>query len=290
MWVADLPGRGIVAGAALLTYKSNQGVGGSAVRRPVVGVTGYSVGAQKSRELGFGPRYLDITPGTYLGWVRDCGMLPVPIPVHSEQLHDDYLSMLDGLLLTGGADIGPELYGAPAHPLAKLEPHRDAFEFGLVRAAFERGLPILGICRGMQVLNVALGGSMHQHLPERSEELVHSSEFRDGRRHPDDMWQPAYHQVTITDPTLAALAGADQISTNSYHHQGVAALGEGLSIAARASDGLVEAVVGVDRPLLGVQWHPEMHTATDQAGIAPFRWLANRLTTGVAADEVLALN
>ena len=260
------------------------------MRRPVVGVTGYSIEAEKSRELGFGPRPLDITPGTYLGWLRDCGLLPAPIPVHPAELHDDYLSMVDGLLLTGGADIDPERYDAPAHPLAKLEPGRDEFEFGLVRAAFERGIPILGICRGMQVLNVALGGSMHQHLPERSAELVHSSEFRDGNRHPGDMWLPAYHEVTITDPTLAALAGGDVVRTNSYHHQGVAALGDGLEIAARASDGLVEAVVGIDRPLLGVQWHPEMHTAAEQAGIAPFRWLANRLSSPVGADEMLALN
>jgi putative glutamine amidotransferase len=226
----------------------------------------------------------------YLESVRRAGGDPVEV-ADTHEAPEAIVARVRGVMLTGGGDVDPVLYGEPAH--ASYEPAeagRDAFEIALARTAVAADVPLLAICRGMQVLNVALGGSMHQHLPERSEELVHSSEFRDGRRHPDDMWQPAYHQVTITDPTLAALAGADQIKTNSYHHQGVAALGEGLSIAARASDGLVEAIVGVDRPLLGVQWHPEMHTATDQAGIAPFRWLANRLTTGVAADEVLALN
>ncbi|GAA4217219.1 gamma-glutamyl-gamma-aminobutyrate hydrolase family protein [Actinocatenispora rupis] len=252
--------------------------------RPVVGVTGYIVDAGKARELGFGPRQLDVTPGTYLGWVRDSGMLPVPIPSHPGTLYHDYLDLVDGLLLTGGADIDPTRYDEPAHPLAKLEPVRDAFEFGLVRAALDRGLPILGICRGMQLLNVALGGTLHQHLPERSGELVHSSEFRDGRRHPDDMWVPAEHVVTVTDPELVELAG-DTLTTNSYHHQGVARLGEGLRVAARADDGLVEAIVGVDLPVLGVQWHPEMHTGTESAGLAPFRWFARRLA---AATEVLA--
>ncbi|HEY3501352.1 MAG TPA: gamma-glutamyl-gamma-aminobutyrate hydrolase family protein [Actinocatenispora sp.] len=255
-----------------------------------MGVTGYIVEAGKSRELGFGPRQLDVAPSTYLGWVRQSGMLPVPIPAHEPSTHADYLDLVDGLVLSGGADIDPERYGETAHPLARVEKHRDAFEFGLVRAALERGVPILGICRGLQVLNVALGGTMHQHLPERSGEIVHSSEFRDGRRHPDDMWLPAYHEVTVTDPELRDLSG-ETLTTNSYHHQGVARLGAGLRVAARAGDGLVEAVVGVDRPVLGVQWHPEMHADTECAGLAPFRWLQRRLTAaGEPASDAFALS
>lgn len=281
---------------------------GAEVRRPVVGVTGYIVEAGKSRELGFGPRQLDVAPSTYLGWVRQSGMLPVPIPAHEPSTHADYLDLVDGLVLSGGADIDPERYGETAHPLARVEKRRDAFEFGLVRAALERGVPILGICRGLQVLNVALGGTMHQHLPERSGEIVHSSEFRDGRRHPGDMWLPAYHEVTVTDPELRELVGEgceshtlsptgesrpsfETLTTNSYHHQGVARLGTGLRVAARAADGLVEAVVGIDRPVLGVQWHPEMHADTERAGLAPFRWLQRRLTAaGEPASDALALS
>jgi putative glutamine amidotransferase len=247
------------------------------VRRPVVGVTGYIVEPETAVRLGFGRRQLDVAAGTYLRWIREQGMLPVPLPYHEGQLYDDYLDLLDGLVMSGGADIHPERYGAPVHPLARLEPRRDAFEFGLVRAAFERDLPVLGICRGMQVLNVALGGTMHQHLPERSTELVHSSEFRDGQRFPDELWLPAYHDVLVTDPELRELTG-ERVTTNSYHHQGVAQLGEGLRVAARAADGLVEALVGVDRRVLGVQWHPEMHAVDERAGVAPFRWLARRLS------------
>ncbi len=246
------------------------------MRRPVVGVTGYHIEPEKAAELGFGPRGLEVTPGTYLKWVRESGMLPVPVPTHPDQVHGDYLDLLDGLLLTGGADITPELYGAPTHPLSKLEPDRDTFELGLLRAALDRGMPVLGVCRGLQLLNVAFGGTLHQHLPDRSTELVHSSEYRDGRRHSGDMWVPAFHEITVTDQELSELTGGT-VHTNSYHHQGVARLGEGLAVAARAADGLVEAVVGMDRQVLGVQWHPEMHGLDERAGIAPFRWLARRL-------------
>ncbi|MGA8113416.1 MAG: gamma-glutamyl-gamma-aminobutyrate hydrolase family protein [Actinocatenispora sp.] len=266
-------------------------------------MTGYIIDPEKSRELGFGPRSLDVTPGTYHEWVRQSGMLPVPVPSHSDRLHADYLDLVDGLLLTGGADITPERYNAPEHSLAKPEPTRDRFELSLLREALRRNIPILGICRGLQLLNVAFGGTLHQHLPERSTELVHSSEYRDGDRHPGDMWVPAYHDVTVTDPELRELTGGT-VRTNSYHHQGVARLGDGLAVAARAADGLVEAVVGIDRPVLGVQWHPEMHKIDERAGIAPFRWLARRLsgspvlrtTAGPTAtvtagpDEALALN
>lgn len=250
------------------------------MRRPVVGVTGYIIERERARDLGFGPRQLEACPATYLGWLRASGMLPVPLPSHPDEAHDDYLDLVDGLLLSGGADIGPDRYGTPPHPLSKLEPHRDDFEFGLVRAAFARRIPILGICRGLQLVNVALGGTLHQHLPDRSAELVHSSEYRDGERFPDEMWRPAYHEVSVSDPGLAALTGPT-LTTNSYHHQGVARLGQGLRVAARADDGLVEAVVGVDHPVLGVQWHPEMHGPTQAAGTAPFAWLRRQLTAAV---------
>lgn len=258
------------------------------MRRPVVGVTGYLITPEQSRVLGFGPRSLTIAPDTYLDWLRAEGMLPLPVPAHPESLHDDYLDLLDALVLAGGADIDPSRYGATPHPLGTaLEPHRDAFEFALATAALRRGLPILGICRGMQLLNVALGGAMHQHLPDSTVGLVHSSEFRNGERHPDDRWITAYHDVEVTDPQLRELAG-ERLTTNSFHHQGVARLGAGLRVAARATDGLVEAVVGTSRPILGVQWHPEMHDRDEPAGTAPFRWLARHAATELPVGEALA--
>jgi putative glutamine amidotransferase len=257
------------------------------VRRPVVGVTGYIVTPEQSRVLGFGPRLLNVAPGTYLDWLRAEGMLPVPVPAHPESLHDEYLDLFDGLALAGGADIEPSRYGATPHPMDTLEPHRDAFEFALAAAALRRGLPILGICRGMQILNVALGGTMRQHLPDATGALVHSSEFRDGERHPADKWITAYHEVEVTDPELRELAG-ERLTTNSFHHQGVSRLGTGLRVAARATDGLVEAVVGTRHPVLGVQWHPEMHDRHDRAGTAPFRWLARRAAADLPVSEALA--
>ncbi|HEX3432963.1 MAG TPA: gamma-glutamyl-gamma-aminobutyrate hydrolase family protein [Solirubrobacteraceae bacterium] len=166
---------------------------------------------------------------------------------------DQVLGLIDGLLLAGGADLDPATYGQSEHAETKdAVPERDAFEIALTRAAIERDLPVLGICRGMQLINVALGGTLIQHLPEH---LGH-----DEHRRVSGTFDGSDHDVEVLDDTLAMqVIGAAAHATKSHHHQGIDRLGEGLRVSATSPfDGLVEALELPDRSfVLGVQWHPE---------------------------------
>jgi putative glutamine amidotransferase len=244
-------------------------------RRLVVGVTGYQVEPATAKQAGFGSRELVVFPTAYFKWLAVLGMVPVPVTPLIDL--EDSLDLVDGIVLSGGNDIDPAHYGAQRHPaVTDICPERDEFELGLAKIALTRGMPVLGICRGLQVLNVALGGTLHQHLPDLPGTLVHSPEWLDGRRDPSNRWGSAFHEVEVSHPWLARLT-ARRVETNTYHHQAADRLGDGLVAAARSADGVVEALVGTESPVLGVQWHPELHQSGQAAGEGPFRWLANRL-------------
>ena len=194
-----------------------------------------------------------MVPLTYVRAIARAGGRPLLIAPTPADLEDpsELLDMLDGVLVTGGADVDPATYGEPAHERTDAAPRdRDDFELMLVRAAAERDLPCLGICRGMQVVNVAYGGALEQHLADRLEDDIHrgnNGAFAD-------------HEVEVDPGSLAALAaGATRVAVKSYHHQGVARVGDGLRTTARAeTDGTVEAVEDAGkRFMLGVLWHPE---------------------------------
>ena len=165
----------------------------------------------------------------------------------------EVLELIDGLMLAGGADIDPSSYGEPAHPETHdTVPERDAFEIALARAAIAADMPVLGICRGMQLINVALGGTLAQHLPD----LVGHGEHR---RVPGS-FDGAEHDVMLIEDSLAASAAGELAHvTKSHHHQGVDRLGEGLVVSGISDlDELPEAIELPDRRfVLGVQWHPE---------------------------------
>jgi putative glutamine amidotransferase len=153
---------------------------------------------------------------------------------------------LDGLLLAGGPDVDPELYGASRHPeTGPLDPERDSRETALLREALDRDLPVLAICRGLQLLNVALGGTLVQHIR--------------GHRCPKQL---AVHPITITfDSMLESILEVDEYTVNSRHHQCVGQLASGLVVGARAPDIVVEALeLPGKRFVLAVQWHPEDRT------------------------------
>jgi len=166
---------------------------------------------------------------------------------------DEALDHLDGLMLVGGADVDPAVYGAVAHPQTLgtvLE--RDLFEIALVRRALQRDMPFLGICRGMQIMNVARDGTLHQHLPE--------SHGHDEHRRVPGTFVGADHDVRLAAGSLAARAAGEQRHvTKSHHHQGVDRIGRGLSVTGWAElDELPEAIeLEGNRFALGVQWHPE---------------------------------
>jgi putative glutamine amidotransferase len=194
-----------------------------------------------------------MVPLTYVRAVARAGGRPLLLAPTPADLADpgELLDMLDGVLITGGADLHPDTYGQPPHAETEAtSAERDAFELLLVRAAAERDLPCLGVCRGMQVVNVAHGGALEQHLPDRLADDIHRGADGDFSE----------HRVEIEPGSLAALAGRDgEVAVKSYHHQGVARIGEGLRVTARAAgDGTAEAVEDTRRRfMLGVLWHPE---------------------------------
>jgi putative glutamine amidotransferase len=163
----------------------------------------------------------------------------------------ELLDRIDALVLGGGADIDPESQGVDAHPeTVGSNPDRDRFEIALARAALERGMPLLGVCRGMQILNVACGGTLDQHIPDR---LGHE-------RHRPELGAWAEHEVRVEPGSLAArAAGSDLLTVKSHHHQGVDEIPGPLTASAWATDDeTVEAIESPDGDFtLGVLWHPE---------------------------------
>jgi putative glutamine amidotransferase len=196
-----------------------------------------------------------LLPLDYITAIQRAGGLALmiaPDPVLAAD-PDGLLARIDGLILAGGNDMDPASYGAEPHPATNgIVPERDAFELALTRRAVELDMPVLGICRGMQVLNVALGGTLLQHLPER---LGHEQ-----HRRVSGSFVGSDHDVRLQSDSLAALAaGEDLHAAKSHHHQGVDVIGEGLRVTGHSTlDELAEAIESpAHRFVLGVQWHPE---------------------------------
>ena len=188
----------------------------------------------------------------YCTAVVRAGGLPVLLPHEPEQA-DAYLDEIDGLIVTGGNfDVDPALFGdTTRHPTVKTKDRRTAFEVNVTKGALARNMPVLGICGGQQLLNVALGGTLIQHIPDEVDgALAHEQ--------PNPRTE-AGHIVTVKPGTLLhRICGAEELAVNSAHHQAVKAVGEGVVVDAVAEDGVIE---GIEHPgyrfCLGVQWHPE---------------------------------
>lgn len=196
---------------------------------------------------------------TYTEALRRAGAVPLLIPPQPENAAE-LVSRLDGILLAGGDDCDPALYGEERHSTVEpvLNPRRQANDFSLAKAARESGIPTLGICLGLQMLNVAAGGTLLQDIASQHEtEIEHASVPEDRAR----------HDVHIEDGTrLAQIAGAGEINVNSSHHQAIRNVGSGLRVTAHAPDGIVEGLEDPKHPFyLGVQWHPEDMTGEESA-------------------------
>lgn len=170
-----------------------------------------------------------------------------------DQLAQDYVQLIDGLMLPDGPDVDPTFYGEEPHPKIGMTLYqKDRFEIALIKAALAADKPIFGICRGIQIMNVAMGGTLYQDLESQYPELK--------IQHPQaTLGQFATHHVELTAGSkLAKLYGQSTIKVNSRHHQAVKAVGKGLKVTAVAPDGVVEGMESTDTDLfLGVQWHPE---------------------------------
>lgn len=202
----------------------------------------------------------------YCEAVVKAGGTPILLPHHADRA-EQYLSMIDGLLIAGGAfDVDPALFGAnERHGTVTLKEGRTAFELAICKGAHARGMPILGICGGQQLLAVILGSTLIQHIPDEVETAL-------AHEQPNPRTEPG-HQVVVTEGTLLhRVTGQAQFPVNSAHHQAVKAVPAGLVVNAVAPDGVIEGVEDPAHPFcLGVQWHPEYSISpADDAILAAF--------------------
>ncbi|MEV0700693.1 gamma-glutamyl-gamma-aminobutyrate hydrolase family protein [Saccharopolyspora sp. NPDC050389] len=213
--------------------------------RPIIGISTYV----ETASWGVWHREAALLPTTYVDAVHRSGGVPVLLPVLPDEPD---LSSVDALVFAGGADIDPARYGEQPHAeLGPTRPPRDCWEIRLLRAALDRDLPVLGVCRGAQIMNVALGGTLHQHLPELVEHREHQPE-------------PAVFGSTKVDlrpgSRIAEILG-ERVEVPCYHHQAIDEVAPRLEVTGWADDGTVEAVeLAGARFALGVQWHPEEGT------------------------------
>ena len=215
---------------------------------PVLGLTTYLQQVQ----TGIWDVHASYLPAIYLEGVNLAGGTAVLLPPQTAEAAERVLDGLDGLVITGGRDMDPASYGQERHA-ATDEPvqanrERDAWEIALIKSAIRRGMPVLCICRGAQVLNVALRGTLHQHLPDV---FGHT-----GHQQGNAVFATSAVR-TVPGTRLAALIGGTS-DVQCYHHQAIDRLGEGLIVAAQDADGVIEAVELPGKNfVLAVQWHPE---------------------------------
>jgi len=231
--------------------------------KPMVGITSW----RRTLDTFYGPDRLQTLSTYYTDSVASAGMTPVLFPAGLDPSEAPRLvTLVDGLLISGGDDVDPSGYGAENTASTKTDPEVDRFEVALLEAAREANKPVLAICRGLQVLNVALGGSLHQEVT--SEGGIHELISGD-----HEEMNTRRHVVTFEpESILASVYGTSEAKVNTLHHQGVDRLAEGLALEGRTDDGLIEAARwDGDWWVVAVQWHPERLDGDHQRIFAAFR-------------------
>ena len=213
---------------------------------PLIGLTTRELSPPNSSSpiIGVGKRYIEA--------IKSAGGVPILIPLGSSQVEvNQVLDKLDGIVLTGGEDVDPKHYGEdPIKQLGQVSAFRDQTELVISKEAFANDIPLLGICRGLQVANVALGGSLYQDI---------ATQVSGALEHPVDKWEELSHPIELApDSKLAALLGTTSLAVNSLHHQAAKVVAADLSVSARSSDGVIEALEAPSRSFfVCVQCHPE---------------------------------
>lgn len=218
----------------------------AAVRKPLIGI-----GADVIIEEGTTDRFAGYL--TYVEALREAGATPLLIPPDARAAVD-LIDVLDGVVLAGGNDCDPAVYGQECHPsVTPMDERRQSNDLALARLSRAHSIPALGICLGMQMMNVAAGGTLIQDIPsEVASDVQHATHGETRTR----------HDVRITDGTrLAWILRQRELTVNSSHHQAVREVGNGLRVAAHATDGIIEALEDPQHPFyVGLQWHPEEMT------------------------------
>ncbi len=240
--------------------------------RPVIGIT-----------ANFGDKGAELAEG-YFRSIEMAGGIPVVIPITENHIElAALLDRIDGLVLSGGADINPLYLGEdPIPQLGSINPRRDRMEILLTRLAYDRQLPILGICRGIQVLTAVLGGKLYQDIQSQSESsfpIKHSQDLARG---------VASHFVDAVPGSIVQTLLGDRFAVNSFHHQAVSKCGPLLRPTAYSADGIIEAVESTEyKSVVGVQWHPECFILEDDRCMHPlFRWFVEECESYRRACDV----
>ena len=237
--------------------------------KPIIGITP----SPSEDQFSHGLFYRYALSSNYTEAIEAAGGVPLIIPPQQDNI-EEILSVVDGLLLSGGGDIDPQIYRDDTvhEKTYGIHEGRDSLEMALTKAAIERDLPTLCICRGIQVLNVALGGTLYQDIADQySDEIEH-------RQHDKGIAanEPSHEVTAVRDSLLSDVYESDTIQTNSFHHQGLKDVSPELRAIGTAHDGIVESV---ERPastwMLGVQWHPEMMFKAHEEHLKPFVGLVN---------------
>ena len=230
-------------------------------QKPLIGITGRRRKGEMLRgslkvmnHLPFDVYWVDYAQG-----VIAAGGVPVFLPLSLDPA--DIIPRLDGLLMSGGADIDPQRYGAEPEPeLQSIEPARDEFELKILELVYECELPVAGICRGLQILNVHAGGSLYQDVPPHSVR--------------DKAPSTRVHDIITEKGSILEKLYGEKLEVNSLHHQSIKTLGKHFSASATSNDGIVEGIEHSQLPIVAVQWHPEMLDTRDSDPI--FRWLVSK--------------
>ena len=251
--------------------KMNSGTGILGCHAPVIGISG-----------NFRDGDCTLAQGYYMS-VLEAGATPVVIPSYDdERALVSLLDTLDGIVLSGGADIDPDYLGEEPLDCVSVNPRRDAQELLLVRLAVDRQIPVLGICRGIQMLAAALGGKLYQDIKTQHNVpcIEHSQSIARGL--------PS-HEVSIEKESLLhSLMGCDTLAVNSFHHQAVKEVPAGFRVTARSKDGIIEGMESISfRNILGVQWHPECFILENDRTMMPvFNWLTQQAALFRRAREL----
>lgn len=224
------------------------------MKKPLIGIVGNLLIDQGGMFPGYERAYVN---NDYVQSVAKVGGAPIILPLISDYEEvKTQIEAVDSIIISGGYDVNPLIYGEePVQKQGFLCPERDEYDLMVIKVAMELNKPILGICRGLQILNAALGGSMYQDLSQiEGCYIKHVQESRP---------EVAGHSVEVVKGTKLYDILGEKITTNSFHHQAVKDLAPGFKVAARAKDGVIEAIEKEDGFVIGIQWHPEMMARKD---------------------------